>query len=66
MRIVDDLRGDTCFFRYFGKARRRQLVRRAVGAVAQIDNVLMAESGRCSAMNGRLPDCADRVDLSSR
>ena len=43
MRIVDDLRGDTCFFQHFGKAAQTKLVRQAVGAVAQIDNVTVAE-----------------------
>ena len=43
MRIVDDLRGDTCFFQHFGKATQTKLVRQAVGAVAQIDNVTVAE-----------------------
>ena len=65
MRIVDDLRGDTCFFQYFGKAAQTKLVRQAVGAVAQIDNVTVAElqqmlccqTAACQIIN------ADRVDL---
>ena len=65
MRIVDDLRGDTCFFHHFGKAAQTKLVRQAVGAVAQIDNVTVAElqqmlccqTAACQIIN------ADRVDL---
>ena len=65
MRIVDDLRGDTCFFQCFGKAAQTKLVRQAVGAVAQIDNVTVAElqqmlccqTAACQIIN------ADRVDL---
>ena len=65
MRIVDDLRGDTCFFQRFGKAAQTKLVRQAVGSVAQIDNVTMAklqqmlccQTTACQIIN------ADRVDL---
>ena len=65
MRIVDDLRGDTCFFHHFGKAAQTKLVRQAVGSVAQIDNVTVAklqqmfccQTAACQIIN------ADRVDL---
>lgn len=57
MRIVEDLRGDTCFFQHFGKAAQTKLVRQAVGAVAQIDNVTVAELQQMLWLpDGRLPD----------
>ena len=65
MRIVDDLRVIPAFSSISVKPRRRSWCVRAVGAVAQIDNVTVAElqqmlccqTAACQIIN------ADRVDL---